>query len=98
MDGYKILTESLSQNNDHPLSSLFKEESYQTKVRNNLWRIFEDTRGISEKDFKGQEELKKICDGLVIDPNIAIIIERFESDKLRPSYCAECIYSKLKSV
>jgi len=92
-NGYKIVSESIG----HPLDDLLnKPDSYKLKVRNCLWSIFEDTEGISEKDFKGQDDLKDKCEGIIKDPDVEIIIERFETDKLRPQYCAECIYAKLK--
>ena len=101
LNGYKIITEST---NVHPLDSKVKsnfgfdipEDNYHRQVMRELHNIFEEERHVSEKDFKGQDELIKITEGIVRDLNVEIIIDRFKKDNLRPSYCAECIYSKLK--
>jgi len=102
-NGYKILNESL--NNNHPLDNRVQgsfcempENNYHRKVMSSLHNILEETKGISEKDFSGQEELVRLSEGIVRDPNVDLIIQRFENDNLRPSYCAECIYSRLKGI
>ena len=104
MNGYDLVCESTDI---HPLDMRASNkqldikvpvDNYHRKVLLKLHGILEDIKSVSEKDFKGQDDLKRISEGIIKDPNVELIIQRFETDKLRPGYCAECIFSKLKGV
>ena len=99
MNDHKIITEAL-----HPLDVKEKsnfgfeipENNYHRKVMNSLHDIFENTEHISEKDFSKQDSLIDRCQNIIRNPKVENIIQRFKDKNLRPSYCAEYIFSKLK--
>jgi len=75
---------------------LIPEENYHKKVKDALHHIFESVDGVSEKDFRGQDELMNRCDGIVRSPSSDEIIRNFERDGCRPKYCAERIYDQMR--
>jgi len=71
------------------------EQNYHRQVYRALWGILENEKGISEKDFSGQDNIKAMCEGIIRDPAINGIIFRFSDQGCRPQYCAECVYDKI---
>ena len=71
------------------------EENYHRRVFSSLWHIFESEKAISEKDFGGQDWIRDECDRIVRTPEADEVIQRFSTQNLRPSYCAECIFANL---
>jgi len=102
MNTFQIIAESI--NITHPLDNKTQsnfgfdipENNYHREVMHELHRIFEDENRISEKDFARQDQLKVRCEKIIRNPKVGTIIQRFKDRALRPSYCAECIYSKIK--
>lgn len=77
------------------LGALVPADNYYRKVMHNLQYIRANEVGISEKDFRRNDELKNELDEFLRQPEVMDVVDRFDSDNLRPQYCAECLYSRM---
>lgn len=71
------------------------ENNYHRQVLGALWGIIEESKGVSEKDFTGQDEIKAKCDEVIRSPEAEEIVQRFATQGSRPQFCAECIYDRM---
>jgi hypothetical protein len=71
------------------------EQNYHRQVYSALWGILENERGISEKDFAGQDEIRDMCERIIRDAGVNDIIIRFLDHRCRAQYCAENIYDQI---
>lgn len=72
------------------------KDNYYRRVHSHLTGIIQETTGVHEKDCQGVTTIMENADKLLRTLEAQRIVERFESGKERPQYCAECIYSRIK--
>jgi hypothetical protein len=98
---YQVVQESfalhpLDEKVDSGFDIQMPKNNYYRQVHSNLSHIIESEEGISEKDHQGVQTVMENVDKLLRTLEAQRVVERFETGKFRPQYCAECLYSKIK--
>ena len=83
------------KNEEQWLGMDIPEDNYHRRVMGALHHIIESERGVSEKDFGGQDAIIAECDRVVRTSAADEIIQRFSAGNYRPTYCAECIFAEI---
>ena len=71
------------------------ENNYYREVWSSLVKILADKNAISEKSFSARDELHNKVNKLLRIPKVMAIVNHSEERNLRPSFCAEQLYSIL---
>ena len=86
-------TKSFFGNFDMPKST------FKSDVKDKLINILMSERKISEKSFTYIDELyEEFKNFFASNPEADLLIEKFESKKVRPEFVAELIYAKFKAL
>lgn len=74
----------------------YKPPTYKERVYNNLLHLMMEEQEISEKDFKRTDDLiDKLKTFFKENERVDNVINEFEEEKRRPTYCAEFIYDAM---
>jgi predicted metalloendopeptidase len=77
------------------ISDIFKPATYKEKVFSSLLHLMMDEQSISEKDFKRIDVLMEKLREFFKDNRVNNVINEFEEEERRNSYCAEFIYDAI---
>lgn len=77
------------------LSDIFKPATYKEKVFSSLLHLMMDEQKISEKDFNRTDNLMDKLREFFKNDNVNNVINEFEEEERRDSYCAEFIYDAM---
>ncbi len=74
---------------------LFTPPTYKEKVYSSLLHLMMDDQGISEKDFKSVDNLMDKVKEFFKDEKVINVINQFEEEERRDTFCAEFIYDAM---
>jgi len=96
-DEFNSLNESYKPKQYKDLADMMTnyQYNYVDKVFDNVVDIIINENAISEKDFKKYDDTKKYVEKYFDNnPEILLLIDKFNSEKKRAEYCAEVIYDE----
>ena len=81
---------------DEGIGSIFKPPTYKERVYSNLLHLMMEEQKVSEKDFERTDDLiDKIRTFFKDNERVDNVINEFEEENRRPTYCAEFIYDAM---
>ena len=73
------------------------EDNYYRRVWASLVGIYADVEHISEKAFAANDELHARVEDILRKASVITVVDEFEEKGMRPEFCAEKLYSEIKS-